>query len=488
MKSSISKFSLAMLKSIIHVACRRYTWVIITVLFLHACSSVAEKEISIEPIQLLKDYVKAENNDFGFVIEDSIKEKNYSLYHIKMTSGKWLNQKLVNQPIWWHWVDIVIPTDLRSPHALLFIGGGSSDRNKIFLDSLSIAQSMASQSVVAHISNVPFQPLSFVGTDSIQRYEDDLIAYGWDQFLSKGAKDKDVHWLARFPMTRAVVKAMDLIQQITQTGSVPTQKFFISGASKRGWTTWTTAAVDDRVIGIAPLVIDMLNLEPSFRHHYRAYGDWSPAVKNYVDFGIMEWMGSDPFDRLLKRVEPYQFRHLFQMPKLLINGTIDEFFLPDSWKFYWNELPGEKYLQYVPNGNHGLAGSYRSQNVYSFYRHLIQNKPLPDMDWEIGQDSIYLKINTQIPYEIAIWKANNPQKRDFRSWEVGKDAWKKIPINVVPSGKYAIEIPHEKGFTASLLEVVFDVKGEIPITLTTGTAIKPDTYPYKAFEPSLKKN
>ena len=107
-----------------------------------------------------------------------------------MTSGKWLNQKLVNQPIWWHWVDIVIPTDLRSPHALLFIGGGSSDRNKIFLDSLSIAQSMASQSVVAHISNVPFQPLSFVGTDSIQRYEDDLIAYGWDQFLSKGAKDK----------------------------------------------------------------------------------------------------------------------------------------------------------------------------------------------------------------------------------------------------------------------------------------------------------
>ena len=76
------------------------------------------------------------------------------------------------------------------------------------------------------------------------------------------------------------------------------------------------------------------------------------------------------------------------MPKLLINGTIDEFFLPDSWKFYWNELPGKKYLQYVPNGNHGLAGSYRSKNVFSFYRKIIRNKPIPDMDWKIDQDSI----------------------------------------------------------------------------------------------------
>lgn len=174
------------------------------------------------------------------------------------------------------------------------------------------------------------------------------------------------------------------------------------------------------------------------------------------------------------------------MPKLLVNGTIDEFFLPDSWKFYWDELPGEKYLQYVPNGNHGLAGSYRSENVFSFYRNIIQNKPLPEMDWKIEQDSIYLKINTQIPYEIAIWKANNPQKRDFRSWEVGNDAWKKTPIDVVTSGNYAIKIPEANGFTASLVEVVFDPKGETPITLTTGTTIKPEKYPFKAFEPNLK--
>ena len=31
--------------------------------------------------------------------------------------------------------------------------------------------------------------------------------------------------------------------------------FIIVGASKRGWTTWTTGAVDKRVIAIVPIVM-----------------------------------------------------------------------------------------------------------------------------------------------------------------------------------------------------------------------------------------
>ena len=46
----------------------------------------------------------------------------------------------------------------------------------------------------------------------------------------------------------------------------------VAGASKRGWTTWTTAAVDSRVICIAPVVLDVLNFVKNLHHMWRAYG------------------------------------------------------------------------------------------------------------------------------------------------------------------------------------------------------------------------
>lgn len=37
-------------------------------------------------------------------------------------------------------------------------------------------------------------------------------------------------------------------------------KFMLAGASKRGWTVWTTAAVDKRVFAAIPIVMDLCNL------------------------------------------------------------------------------------------------------------------------------------------------------------------------------------------------------------------------------------
>ena len=78
-------------------------------------------------------------------------------------------------------------------------------------------------------------------------------------------------------MTKAGVRAMDTITDFLakpESGSVTVDKFVVAGASKRGWTTWSVAAVDKRVVAIVPIVIDMLNVVPSFKHHYRAYGGY----------------------------------------------------------------------------------------------------------------------------------------------------------------------------------------------------------------------
>ena len=66
-----------------------------------------------------------------------------------------------------------------------------------------------------------------------------------------------------------------------------------------------------------PAVIDLLNVEPSFIHHCRAYGAWSDAVKDYVEQGIMDWIGTPQFRALMKIEEPYEYRERLTMPKFM---------------------------------------------------------------------------------------------------------------------------------------------------------------------------
>ena len=42
------------------------------------------------------------------------------------------------------------------------------------------------------------------------------------------------------------------------------------------------------------------------------------------------------------------------MPKYIITTSSDEFFIPDDSHYYFNDLPGEKYLRVLPNAEHEL--------------------------------------------------------------------------------------------------------------------------------------
>src|SRR5690625_7167334 len=109
-------------------------------------------------------------------------------------------------------------------------------------------------------------------------------------------------------MTRAEVQAMDIVTEFTRLKSGPEiENFVVSGASKRGWTAWTTAIFDDRVIAVATAVIDLLNITPSFLHHWRAPGGWSPAIADYSRQNIMGWLGTLALDRLMELTDPYSY-------------------------------------------------------------------------------------------------------------------------------------------------------------------------------------
>src|SRR5690606_8115603 len=111
-------------------------------------------------------------------------------------------------------------------------------------------------------------------------------------------------------MTNSAVRAMDTVTAFRaseQGGHEAVDRFVVAGGSKRGWTTWSTAAVDKRVVAIVPIVIDLLNLVPSFKHHWAAYGFWAPAVGDYEAMGIMNWMGTPEFEALMKIEEPFEY-------------------------------------------------------------------------------------------------------------------------------------------------------------------------------------
>src|SRR6185436_3553833 len=141
---------------------------------------------------------------------------------------------------------------------------------------------MDTGTVVADLGMVPNQPLRFTDSGGVPRSEDNIIAYTRVKHFST----KDDTWLVRLAMVKSGVRAMDAIQEFLASeagGKLKIDQFVVSGGSKRGWTTWLVGAVDKRVIAIMPTVIDALNSQVITRHHFEAYGFFSPSLQDYVN-------------------------------------------------------------------------------------------------------------------------------------------------------------------------------------------------------------
>jgi PhoPQ-activated pathogenicity-related protein len=442
----------------------------------------------LSPKTALDRYVDAPDTNYAWHLAKTVKGDGYTTFIVDMTSQSWLTTNEVDRTLWQHWLTIVKPDRVTSSISLLFIGGGSNKNgapSKADANFTTIAT--ATGTVAAELRNVPNEPLTFTG-ETEERTEDGIIAYTWDKFLRTG----DEKWPARLPMTKAAVRAMDTITAFCASdagGKVAVDKFFVSGGSKRGWTTWTTAAVDNRVIAIAPIVIDMLNIEPSFVHHWEAYGFWAPAVGDYLALKIMDWSGTPEYRALMQIVEPYQYRSRLGIPKFLINASGDQFFLPDSSQFYFNDLPGVKYLRYVPNADHGLKGSDAWQSLLACYNAVVKSGSLPEFSWTAGKDGAVAVRCATRPAEVKLWQASNEEARDFRLMTIGP-VWKSTRLRAKETGPFIylaqIEKP-AKGWTAGFVELTYTNGASAPFKFTTDVHVVPDVLPFKYTQPAPPK-
>jgi PhoPQ-activated pathogenicity-related protein len=432
----------------------------------------------------LDDYVATPDDSYSWKIVRSDKHPGFTSVVVDMTSQTWRTSEGVDRPLWQHWMTFCIPDDVVSSTGLLFIGGGSNGGDPpAGPDERVRLIALTTRTVVAELKMVPNQPLVFHG-DGQSRKEDDLIGYTWDQFLKTG----DVTWPARNPMVKSAVRAMDTMTAVmaSPTGGERTvDRFVVAGGSKRGWTTWLTGAVDRRVVGIVPIVIDVLNVADSMRHHFAAYGFWAPSVGDYVAHRIMERLDHPRMQDLYELVDPFYYRHRLTMPKLVLNAAGDQFFLPDSSQFYWDELQGPKALRYVPNADHGLRGSDAVETLVAFYSMILQNRPMPTFSWTSDPDGTLTVTTVDRPAQVRLWQATNPIARDFRLESLGPE-YTSSALTPTPDGTYVGRVKEpEAGWTAYFIELTWDVGGPAPFKQTTGVQVTPDVLPHAEKDPAL---
>lgn len=393
--------------------------------------------------------------DTGITFQDTLQNVGnqsctYTAHVLNMTSQTWLTEDDFAEGskhghVWWHFLTVIIPDNVNySNGGLMYITGGSNGQNTPAgpdSDDIQIPARIGCNTgtvsmALFHVSN---QPIVFKDDPRQQtRWEDAIIAYGWRKFVEDPSRPEI---LVRLPMTKAAVRALDTVTsylaQPSFLASHPgaeqfPEKFVVAGASKRGWTTWTHAAVDSRVIGMAPIVMDLLNTWESVEHHYRAYGGWSWVLQDYSQEGFTSFYRT-PEAKLLAEIEDplSYFDRYVGMPKFVINGPMDEFFQPDDSLWWWSQLPEPKHFFMVPNAEHSMATGIPRlvPALTAWAKSVLKGQRAPKFSWTIdgcddpGEDcdrsgDIRIFAETK-PSRVSLWKSTTSEssagRRDWRA-------------------------------------------------------------------------
>jgi PhoPQ-activated pathogenicity-related protein len=288
--------------------------------------------------------------------------------------------------------------------AILFItGDGPFDGDRVQLSFMSGASGLP----IAMLFGVPNQPL-------YGKREDDLIVYTLLQYLADGNPD----WPLLFPMVKSAIRAMDAIQSFTRDSANPIKRFVVTGASKRGWTTWLVGASQDRrVVGLAPMVIDFLNFSKQNQHQMATFGKYSEMIEAYSSTGLVGQM-QDPKMPLIKMLDPFAYRSRITVPTLIVTGSNDRYWNSDATSLYWDDLKMPKWNRVVPNVGHDLGGGLAAiETISAFAQSIAAKERLPELRWKLGAGpgniSATVTVRKEAPDSISLWRAESPTL-DFR--------------------------------------------------------------------------
>lgn len=395
----------------------------------------------------LSKYVARPEPKFRWELKEKLQRGPHTIFDLHLVSQDW--QGIV----WEHQLQVYQPAGTKPAATMLLWnqGGRASEGSVAF--GLDLAQKIGTP--VAFLYGVPNQPL--LGN----KKEDALIAETFVRYL----ETKDESWPLLFPMVKSLVKAMDALQAFSeQEWKQPTKHFLVTGASKRGWTTWLTAASDSRVKAIAPMVIDILNMRDQTPYQFKSFGKYSEQIRDYTERGLVPMPDSPDARRLWAMVDPWIYRERLTLPKLIINGANDPYWTTDALNLYWDDLKGDKWAIYVPNAGHNLeqqsanGGRDRSRAINAlaaFAKHTTRDNPMPKLRWKHDDSDGQARLTIEAdhaPKGARLWVATAPT-RDFRLAR-----WTEQPLTAGReiSGQLA---PPATGCAAFFGELDFEIDG-----------------------------
>lgn len=442
---------------------KKRLWLFALAAMLISAHGLAAEEIT-APSSALREYVAKPDNSYKWTVRREGELAGVKYAELILTSQTW------RDIVWKHQLFVMLPETEGPPakHALLFITGGGwkpeleqpPTDDRLPRDATlfaTLAQQM--KTPVAILLHVPQQPI-FDG-----KVEDQIIALTFEKYL----QTRDSEWPLLLPMVKSAVRAMDAVQEVGRDRLGATiETFTVSGASKRGWTTWLTGAVDERATALAPMVIDMLNMAPQLKHQRESFGAVSEEINDYTQRGLLEHMESEAGAALRSIVDPYCYRHTLVQPKLILLGTNDNYWPLDALNLYWDGLQGEKHILYVPNNGHGLQDLGRITGALAaIHRRGAEGKPLPKLSWDFAEqgDGVTLTVSSDVaPSIVNVWLADSAT-RDFR-----QSKWRSLPAKANGGEfSYVLSTP-AAGFSAMFGEAVFDGES-LPLFLSTNVRI-----------------
>ncbi len=395
------------------------------------------------------DYVKAPDDCFAWSETGS---PAANITNLKLVSQRWQGLE------WQHTITVFQPPAVKYPDlCVLLITGGSfkpTDQQMLLGSMLASGQGLT----FAILWDIPNQPLW-------NMREDDLIAHTFEQYLATG----DASWPLLFPMAKSAVRAIDALQAWSELKGRKLTRFITTGASKRGWTTWFTGALDPRVVAIMPMVYDNLNLGAQMPHQLELWGHYSPQIDDYTRRGLQAKLASPEGLKLAAQVDPYTYRDRIDKPKLLINGTNDAYWTIDALNLYRDQLKGDTWQIFVPNGGHGLGDMQRVlQAATGFCRLIGADAPRPQLSWKpaVGETEVELRVTAPGATKAELWSAVG------EGAQFTKSQWTATPMTQ-DGDTFTARVPRPaQGHLAVMAEASFPVVGA-PMPLSTTITLVP---------------